>query len=271
MSKFMLSPAPFKGFTVYGPYDDNNGRSCVKLRRDGKASTMTVARYIMSVGLGRHIDASSHVDHADGDSTNDDWRNLQILSAVENIRKGTATRTSKKFEFACASCGRQVLRTYNAAMNYSERIFFCTRACQYTFNTASRSFNDKDVVTAARLRNNVQIKTVRYSVRIDGLKIKRVTRDLAMVLTFLARDDKTRTLTDFGTCACGARLKQSRSKHCSRACAQSAATAHRSVPKPTADELLVHLQAGVSYCALGRLYQVSDSAVRKWARGYGLV
>lgn len=271
MSKFIQSPAPFEGFTVYGPYDDNNGRSCVKLRRDGKASTMTVARYIMSVGLGQHIDASDHVDHADGNCANDDWRNLQVLSAAENIRKGTATRTVKKFEFVCASCARRVLRTYNAAMNYNERVFFCTEACQYAFNEVSRSFRDKDAVAAARLRNQVQIKTVQYSVRVNGLKIKRVTKNLAAVLAFLARDDKARTRIDFGTCACGAPLKQRRHKHCSPACAQNGASAHRTVPKPTAEELKLQLQDGLSYCALGRLYQVSDNAVRKWARGYSLI
>jgi hypothetical protein len=65
------------------------------------------------------------------------------------------------------------------------------------------------------------------------------------------------------------RIERSRSGHlfCSRVCKQ---LADRKVTRPTADELRHLMQEIGNWSALGRHFGVSDNAVRKWARRYGL-
>lgn len=45
---------------------------------------------------------------------------------------------------------------------------------------------------------------------------------------------------------------------------------HRKVVRPTKNELMVLLKE-TSFCAIGRKYGVSDNAVRKWAKQYGIL
>ena len=44
----------------------------------------------------------------------------------------------------------------------------------------------------------------------------------------------------------------------------------RKVERPTKDDLFNMINS-MSYCAIGRKYGVSDNAVRKWAKSYGLI
>lgn len=243
----------------------------MKLVKAGRSVTMTVARYVMSVGLSRRLSAGDHVDHVDGDGRNDDWRNLQVVSASDNLRKGPAARTTKVLRFFCAFCAKATIRRGLSSFNYMSRVLFCTCACRDKFNTVSRSFRDKTAVAAALRRNRTTESVVTSSVRIAGVRLRRVSKDLGTVLAFLIREDKSRAKADFGTCRCGARLRQRRRKYCSHECEMEEIAASRPAPKPTAAELAAHFKCRLSYCAIGRIYGVSDNAVRKWARGYGLL
>jgi len=55
-------------------------------------------------------------------------------------------------------------------------------------------------------------------------------------------------------------------KYCSHACASQA---QRKVARPNREELMADLK-GMSFCAIGRKYGVSDKAVCKWKIHYGL-
>ena len=46
--------------------------------------------------------------------------------------------------------------------------------------------------------------------------------------------------------------------------------ARRKVTRPTKKHLAKMLET-MSWCAIGRKYDVSDSAIRKWARKYGIL
>lgn len=50
-------------------------------------TTISYARYLMSVKLNRFLDRNEEVDHIDNDKTNDSIENLQILSSKENKEK----------------------------------------------------------------------------------------------------------------------------------------------------------------------------------------
>ncbi len=56
-------------------------------------------------------------------------------------------------------------------------------------------------------------------------------------------------------------------KFCSQKCAH---IAQRKIQWPTKEEL-EKLLVSESYCAIGRMYQVSDTAVRKWVKSYGIL
>ncbi len=56
-------------------------------------------------------------------------------------------------------------------------------------------------------------------------------------------------------------------KYCSEKCSQIAA---KKVERPSKQKLAKMIKAS-SWCAIGRFYDVSDNAVRKWARQYGLI
>ena len=45
----------------------------------------------------------------------------------------------------------------------------------------------------------------------------------------------------------------------------------RGIMKPTKEQLKEDLSGKINWCALGRKYNVSDVAVRKWAKRYELI
>jgi hypothetical protein len=56
-------------------------------------------------------------------------------------------------------------------------------------------------------------------------------------------------------------------KYCSQACAKND---RRKIKRPSKEELALLIKSE-SYCAIGRKYKVSDNAIRKWARHYGII
>ena len=69
-------------------YIAKNGRRTIHLHNTQTDNrTMSYARYLMSVKLGRFLKPDEHVDHIDNDKTNDSIENLQLLSRKENTNK----------------------------------------------------------------------------------------------------------------------------------------------------------------------------------------
>lgn len=66
---------------------------------------------------------------------------------------------------------------------------------------------------------------------------------------------------------CGKTLQEKQKCYCSPSCRGSA---KRKTKKPSAETLKREMQEN-SMLALGRKYGVSDNAVRKWARSYGIL
>ena len=60
-------------------------------------------------------------------------------------------------------------------------------------------------------------------------------------------------------------------KFCSNACKNLTLVKQRGSKKPTKEQLKEDLSGKINWCALGRKYNVSDNAVRKWAKGYELI
>lgn len=93
MAKLLVAEAPFLGWKIYGPYlDRKQNRKIVVLVGDGHRTTMSYARYLLSVREGSVPVDGIDADHVDDDSSNDSPENIQPLTRAANIAKGHAAR-----------------------------------------------------------------------------------------------------------------------------------------------------------------------------------
>ena len=126
---------------IVGPYatlyrvgyvrTDSTGRRRLDLKNSNlDRTTITYAKYLMSIRIGRFIDENiEQVDHIDNDRTNDDIENLQILTISEHINKSKTERNGRTYiKCVCAYCNcefeRELRQMYK---NYKNT--FCSRSC----------------------------------------------------------------------------------------------------------------------------------------------
>lgn len=85
---------PFIGIwkAAYLVINRHNRRMVCLVKDKHDRTTISYARYLMSVKLGRLLTDHEHVDHIDNDKTNDLIDNLQILTPEENRDKYTKTQ-----------------------------------------------------------------------------------------------------------------------------------------------------------------------------------
>ena len=77
-------------------------RNIILFNSRSERTTVSYARYLMSVSLGYFVPPEYEVDHIDDDKTNDILSNLQLLSSTENKKKqASKTRPS----VCCVICG----------------------------------------------------------------------------------------------------------------------------------------------------------------------
>ena len=98
---------PFDQYYIYKIFHKNEQRYyiCLTSINDEKIRhTISYARYLMSVKMGRFLTDEETVDHIDNDKLNDSIDNLQILSLADNNRK-EANRIGKKMVILmCPNC-----------------------------------------------------------------------------------------------------------------------------------------------------------------------
>lgn len=133
----------YKGYKVYGPYlHAKEGRYYVQLVVPGSKAnhrtTISYARYLMTMHLGRLLTDDEQVDHIDDNKLNDDFSNLQILTRKENAAKG---RSRAMVDLICPNCGvafSRERRQTHLTKGHGSRTF-CSRRCsgQYKFKVRS--------------------------------------------------------------------------------------------------------------------------------------
>ena len=82
---------------------DNRKMVCLYNNQKDR-STISLARYLVSVKERRLLSKDEHVDHIDNDKTNDSLENLQILSPIENHNKSFKVGETY-YSFTCPVCG----------------------------------------------------------------------------------------------------------------------------------------------------------------------
>lgn len=121
---------PFKsiwrnGYLVTNP---ENRRNVCLVNNVGDRTTISYARYLMSIKLGMFISSEFEVDHKDNDKTNDDIDNLQLLTQQQNLQKFKDLQKRKtllthgtlsSYRYCKCDLCKQANRLYQ--LNYSKR------------------------------------------------------------------------------------------------------------------------------------------------------
>lgn len=116
---------------------NSEGRRTLTLYNSSHVRSSTqYARYLISVSIGRYLTCNEQVDHIDNDKTNDDLRNLRVLSRKENITKENARRSKPKVVIRCPSCKISFERRRGNTQvipSLRGKITCCSRSCSNKF------------------------------------------------------------------------------------------------------------------------------------------
>lgn len=105
---------PYSEYKLYVVLHRKEGRRLACLVKAGslERTTVSYARYLMSVHLGRLLRKDEQVDHIDGDKSNDQLSNLQILNQKQNLKKQCIElgKSAKWRTLKCPNCGIEFKR-----------------------------------------------------------------------------------------------------------------------------------------------------------------
>lgn len=94
-------------------------------------TTVSYAKYIYSIHLGRILSREEHVDHINGDKTDDRLENLQVLSVEEHRAKTSEEQRVERLALTCSHCQKVFFRRPNQ-VRVSEKLGrkpYCSRTC----------------------------------------------------------------------------------------------------------------------------------------------
>ncbi len=157
-SKAIVGKIPFNNYWIYGPYlhkqMQRNMIFLIPIVPTDKRTTISYARYLMSLHLKRNLTQDEEVDHIDGNKSNDTIINLQILSRKKNQHKYVFidSPAKKKMVFLCCpECLVEFIRPRNQTHLLGfKNATFCSRKCCGKFTGRK---NREDV--SQRLANNI--------------------------------------------------------------------------------------------------------------------
>lgn len=127
----MLLNEDFYGYKVYGPYVNKEPRRVVVIYRShAERSSMSYARYLVSMQLKRQLLEHEEVDHIDNDKMNDNLENLQVLSSDEHRDKTDGLKSRRVLTLTCPECQGEFTRERRLIV-YSQRKYppACSRSC----------------------------------------------------------------------------------------------------------------------------------------------
>jgi hypothetical protein len=148
---------PYNEYNGYIIINRENRRHVCLVHKENKSrTTISYARYLMSVKEKRFLTKEEQVDHIDEDKTNDDINNLQILSFGDNIRKTYKdnNRTRKMVEMKCPQCNSIFCKTLSSSFIQKKGHYnVCSKECLYVFLKNKMTIQEmKDVGIAQIIR-----------------------------------------------------------------------------------------------------------------------
>jgi hypothetical protein len=121
---------------VYGPYiRKSDNRKILSLSKIGKkgSTAKQFAKVLLEIKLNKRLEKNDTVDHIDGDVTNDNIENIQLLSRENNALKGAIQ--IKTFKDICKFCGKEFelskdqIKAFKQKHHKDKAGPFCSRSC----------------------------------------------------------------------------------------------------------------------------------------------
>lgn len=120
----------YSGYVVTNPEGRKN--ICLVHKKTKKRTTISYARYLVSVAQKRVLDKNEHVDHIDGDKSKDVIENLQILTVKQNNQKRVKEKglSRKMVKMKCPNCFNEFVREVrNSFISKKGYYSCCSRNC----------------------------------------------------------------------------------------------------------------------------------------------
>lgn len=127
---------PFKSLYRKGYLRESaDGRRRVDLYNSPEdRTTISYARYLLSVKNGRFLNQDEEADHIDTDTLHDDLKNLQVLTKAEHAHKTALENFGKQFaNLVCPQCGKTFTREKRFVRTDNPK---CSRRCNALSNSA---------------------------------------------------------------------------------------------------------------------------------------
>ena len=161
-------------------------RNVILFNSQTNRSTVSYARYLMSVKLGRFLTDQEEVDHIDDNKTNDDPNNLQILTPEQNREKQRLhyiNNVQQKFDLACPYCGKDFTLTERDMKmrfdyfhkNNGSGLIYCSSSCNAKYNSDTNPIGrptDEDLIQRIKSLRKQGLSSYKIA---DQLKISRNT------------------------------------------------------------------------------------------------
>lgn len=235
-------------------------------------TTITYARYLYSVANSMKLDVNIHVDHIDGDRTNDMLSNLQLLQPNQNKLKFRIDNNIKPnmAHLRCPECDIVFIREKrNTHLSKGGTYTACSRTCSGSISRALQ-INMHQKYSIDELRKRIESNVIAVHKNYNGgyavVPEKHQLEDWT-----LFTDDYPEAVNppkEIKYCAiCGKELSGSQTKTCSNECKSKHIKNKRTFEIPSFEEL-TKLLSTMSAETLGKQYGISGNAVRKWMKNY---
>ena len=126
----------YEDFRITGPYKRADRRQHLVITHlpTGKKTTLSFPKYLMEMELGRYLERNETVHHIDGDVTNNDLSNLEIIDRARHGSLHAFKHEERKF--VCPMCNKEFTLVGKKLSNYyrerRRRVYsgpYCSKQC----------------------------------------------------------------------------------------------------------------------------------------------
>lgn len=155
-----IAEYPYNDYKIYKVFHNKEKRNYAILvpldNSNKKRTTISYARYLMSVKEGRILNSWEEVDHIDNNKQNDSLDNLQILTKKQNKEKQIKTLSHQMCKLKCPNCGKIFYRRKNKTHLIKGGTYTsCSRKCSGCFSMKQKNFPDSKEVIEGIVNNIV--------------------------------------------------------------------------------------------------------------------
>ena len=147
---------PFIGYRAYLRISNSNksnskGRRIIGLysrNKNPKRLTMSYARYLLCLKEKRILSRNEQADHKDGNKTNDNLNNLQILTPTENNKKRVTEHGISRMmvKLICPTCDNVFTIEKNQSFISKQGYYTtCGRKCMYLALRLTKGLSKKQL------------------------------------------------------------------------------------------------------------------------------